>query len=85
MNDQTSPGARSPHRAITFYCYAVKKDGKYLGFNRRRTTFGYKKQFYKRADFPVADTRSWANEEAIEHLGEVVKLKLTMEEVDDGK
>lgn len=31
MKDQTSPEARSPHRAITFYGYAVKKDGKYLG------------------------------------------------------
>lgn len=85
MKNQTSPGARSPHRAITFYGYAVKKDGKYLGYNRRRTTFVYKKQFYKRVDFPVVCTRSWANEEVIEHLGEVVKVKLTMEEVDDGK
>lgn len=34
MKDQTSPEARSPHRAITFYGYAVKKDGKYLGYGR---------------------------------------------------
>lgn len=70
---------------ITFYAYAVKKDGKYLGYNRGRTTFGYKKQFYKRLDFPVIGTRRWANEEAIENLGEVVKVKLTMEEADNGK
>lgn len=85
MKDSNSPAARSPHRAITFYGYAVKKDGKYLGYNRGRTTFGYKKQFYKRSDFPVIGTRRRANEEAIEQLGEVVKVKLTMEEVGDGK
>lgn len=70
---------------ITFYGYAVKKDGKYLGYNPKRNEFDrlYKKQFYIRPEFPVVGARRWASEEA--NGQEVVKVKLTKEEVGDGK
>lgn len=63
---------------IIFYGYAVKKDGRYLGINPKSG----KKQYYKKPRFPfVSGKEYFAQFEADRHLGEVVKVKLTMEEV----
>lgn len=63
---------------IICYGYAVKKDGRYLGLNPKRC----KKQYYKKPRFPfVSGKEYFAQCEAVGHLGEVVKVKLTMEEV----
>ena len=68
---------------ITFYGYAVKKDGKYLDYNPRRNKFDklYKKQFYERPMFPVVSGKRYIQEVYYGNLGKVVKVKLTMEEV----
>lgn len=65
---------------ITSYGYAVKKEGRFLGFDPK---IG-KKKFYKRPKFPVVYGRKI--EQVIDngHLGEVVKVKLTIEEVSNG-
>lgn len=70
---------------ITFYGYAVKMGSKYLGYNPKRNKRDklFKKQYYKRPKFPVVNGEKSAQEEANGHLGEVVKVKLTMEEVRD--
>lgn len=62
---------------ITFYGYAVKKEGRYLGFNPKSG----KEQFYKRPKYPLVCRKNYAQFKAVEHLGEVVKVKLTMEDV----
>lgn len=60
---------------IMCYGYAVKKDGRYLGF----TKCG--KKFYKKPKFPVVYGRKIGQVIDNGHLGEVVKVKLTIEEV----
>lgn len=65
---------------ITFYGYAVKKQGKYLGCKPKLG-----KQYYKRPRFPCVGDMGHAQRYADAFLGEVVKVKLTMEEVKDGK
>lgn len=64
---------------ITFYGYAVKKNGRYLGHNQKSG----KTQYYKSPSFPFVVSRdgNYAKLEADRHLGEVVKVKLTMEDV----
>ncbi|MCQ2300598.1 MAG: hypothetical protein MJZ81_10800 [Bacteroidales bacterium] len=64
---------------ITFYGYAVKKDGRYLGLNPKSG----KMQYYKRPKYPLVSGENYAQCKSVEHLGEVVKVKLTMEEVSD--
>lgn len=61
---------------ITFYGYAVKKQGKYLGFKPKSG-----KQYYKKPRFPCVSGIGYAQFEADVHRGKVVKVKLTMEEV----
>ena len=72
---------------IIFYGYAVKRDGKYLGYNPKRNERNklYKKQYYKRPKFPFVCGEKALQEASNGHWGEVVKVKLTMEEVRDGK
>lgn len=62
---------------ITFYGYAVKKDGRYLGLNPKSGEM----QYYKRPKYPLVSRKTYAQFKAVEHLGEVVKVKLTMGEV----
>lgn len=68
---------------ITFYGYAVENDGKFLGYSPKRNAPGkmYKKRFYRRPMFPVVSAFENSQKEAHSHLGRVVKVKLTMEEV----
>lgn len=65
---------------ITFYGYAVKKDGKFLGFNPRRNNTDEFRKFYKSPMFPVVCSHKEAQDERYGYLGEVVRVKLTMEE-----
>lgn len=63
---------------LTCYGYAVKKDGRYLGLNPKSG----KMQFYKRPRFPVVTgTKDYAEFVAFDHPGEVVKVKLAIQEV----
>lgn len=62
---------------ITFYGYVVKKNGRYLGLNPKSG----KKQYYKKPRFPfVSGKENYAEFVAFDHPGEVVKVKLTMED-----
>lgn len=67
---------------ITFYGYAVKKDGKWLSYKPKRNSHGklFKKQFCKIPMFPVVSGGREFQERDHGHLGEVVRVKLTMEE-----
>ena len=62
---------------ITCYGYAVKKEGGYLGLNPKSG----KMQYYKRPKYPLVSVKNYAEFKAVEHLGEVVKVELTMEDV----
>lgn len=66
---------------ITFYGYAVKKEGRYLGLNPKSG----KKQYYKSPKYPCVSGKDYAQVKAGVYTGEVVKVKLTMEEVKDGE
>ena len=71
---------------ITFYGYAIKKDGKWLGFNPKRDKFGkLLKVFRKNPRFPVVNREENAISEAYGYFGKAVKVRLTMEEVRDGE
>ena len=74
---------------ITFFGYAVEKDGKYLGYVLKRDAHVkmYEKKFYKSPIFPVVCAFEDAQRQAYSHLGRIVKVRLTMEEseVSDGK
>lgn len=63
---------------IKFYGYAVKDQGRYLGLNPKSG----KMQYYKRPRYPLVSGKHYAEVEAIEHFGEVVKVELTMKEVE---
>ena len=67
---------------IIFYGYAVKKNGKYLGYNPTRDESGkmYKKQLYKSPMFPVVAALEETQRNYNGYLGEVVKMRFTMEE-----
>lgn len=63
---------------ITFYGYAVKKEGRgYLGLNPKSGEM----QYYKRPRYPLVSRKNYAKFKSVEHLGEVVRVKLTMDEV----
>lgn len=72
---------------ITFYGYAVKKDGKYLGYNPRRNKSGklFKTGLYKSPMFPVVCGLKEIQEHTNGYLGEVVRVKLTMEEYEESE
>ena len=66
---------------IVFYGYAIKKNGKFLGFVPQVNERGklYMKRFYKRPKFPVVSALNAGG--AYESEGErVVRVRLTMEE-----
>lgn len=67
---------------IAFYGYAVRKNGKYLGFSPRQLNI---RRFYNNPRYPCVSFNRDVQEQYNGHLGEVVRVKLTMEEVKDGK
>lgn len=65
---------------ITFYGYAVKKNGKWLGYkpNSKGGLFD-RYAFYKRPKFPVVCAGEERLRQEYGHIGEIVKVELTME------